>query len=175
MAANFAYGFYLSEVTFAGLNFKHLTSKICDESSTGWAFDFGLQYRVKSKGLNLGVSVQNIGPKMRFIKEYSPLPLTLRTGIAYSIGSNILFLFDVTRYLYDRRTVFSIGTEYVIFDSFFVRAGYNNNFSNCNDLIKCVDFKSGFGIRLKNFNFDYALSPFGDISKVHILSIGARF
>ncbi|MDQ3022211.1 MAG: PorV/PorQ family protein [Bacteroidota bacterium] len=49
-----------------GTTVKVIYEKISRESSTGIAFDFGLNYDVIGSGLRFGVALRNIGPSMSF-------------------------------------------------------------------------------------------------------------
>jgi hypothetical protein len=56
---------FTDRVTF-GLNGNLVTEKILQESATGVAFDFGVQYLTGWRGLKLGVVMKNFGPSMTF-------------------------------------------------------------------------------------------------------------
>jgi len=58
----------LTDAITVGFSVKLISEKIDRVSSSGFAFDFGVQYQgvVGVKGLNLGLSVLNVGPQMQF-------------------------------------------------------------------------------------------------------------
>jgi len=175
-AINLAYARQITARSGVGLNFKYITSRIAGESASGWAVDAGWQYRMPVKGLGLGFSVQNLGPKMKFLDEGSALPLTASAGAGYSLLDNVLLSLDVSRQVNEKKTVFSFGSEYAVFNSLFMRAGYLASSTTGGSGITDVGgFKAGFGLKLKGFNLDYAVTPFGDIGKAHRLSLGAGF
>ena len=175
-AINLAYGRPLTARASLGLNFKYITSRIAGESANGWAVDAGWQYKMPVKGLSLGFAAQNIGPKIKFLEEGSSLPLTARAGAGYMLLDNVLLSFDVGRQINESKTVFSFGSEYAVFNSFFMRAGYlGNATAGGSGLADAGGFKAGFGLKLKGFNLDYAVTPFGDIGKAHRISLGAGF
>ena len=124
----------------------------------------------------MGFEVKNIGNKMRFMDEGSALPLTARAGMGYMVLDNVLLSFDVNRQINEKKTVFSFGSEYAVFNSFSMRAGYlKDAVSGGGGLMDAGGFKAGLGFKLKSFNLDYAVTPFGDIGKAHRLSLGAGF
>lgn len=175
-AINLAYARQITAMSGVGLNFKYITSRIAGESADGWAVDAGWQYRTPVKGLGLGFAVQNLGPKMQFLDEGSALPLTASAGAGYSLLDNVLLSLDVSRQVNEKKTVFSFGSEYAVFNSLFMRAGYLASSTTGGSGITDVGgFKAGFGLKLKGFNLDYAVTPFGDIGKAHRLSLGAGF
>ncbi len=49
-----------------GTTVKLISEKIDRVSSTGYAFDFGLQYIAGKSGLSFGIALKNLGPSMRF-------------------------------------------------------------------------------------------------------------
>jgi long-subunit fatty acid transport protein len=49
-----------------GTTAKVISERITNESATGFALDFGLQYLVGTTGLKFGVAMKNVGPSMRF-------------------------------------------------------------------------------------------------------------
>jgi hypothetical protein len=63
-----SYARALTDAITVGFGLKLISEKIDRVSSSGFAFDFGVQYDgvVGVKGLNLGLAVKNIGPQMTF-------------------------------------------------------------------------------------------------------------
>lgn len=62
------YARQLTEAISVGFTTKLVSEQIARVSSTGIAFDFGVQYSglINVKGLHLGVAIKNIGPAMKF-------------------------------------------------------------------------------------------------------------
>jgi long-subunit fatty acid transport protein len=175
-AVNLAYARPITARAGLGLNFKYITSRIAGESAKGWAVDAGWQYRTPVKGLDLGFAVQNLGPKMKFLDEGSSLPLTARAGAGYALPANILLSLDISRQVNEKKTVISFGSEYAVFNSLFMRAGYlASAAAGGSGLADAGGFKAGFGFKLRNFDLDYAVTPFGDIGRAHRISLGAGF
>ncbi len=175
-AVNLAYARPLTGRAALGLNFKYITSRIAGETANGWAVDAGWQYEMPVKGLGLGFAVQNLGPKLKFLDEGSALPLTASAGAGYMLLDNVLLSLDVSRQVSEKSAVFSLGSEYAVFNSVFMRAGYlTSAASGGSGLADTGAFKAGFGLKLKGFNLDYAVTPFGDIGKAHRISLGAGF
>ena len=54
--------------------------------AAGYAADLGALWHTPLKGLNLGVSLQNLGPDVKFEEEGDPLPQTIRFGAAYGFN-----------------------------------------------------------------------------------------
>lgn len=174
-AINLAYARTLTARAGLGFNFKYITSRIAGESANGWAVDVGWQYKMPIKDLSMGFAAQNLGPKLKFMDEGSALPLTARAGAGYMLLDNVLLSFDISRQINEKKNVFSIGSEYAVFNSLFIRAGYLGSAIPGGNLADTGGFKTGFGLKLKGFNLDYAVAPFGDIGKAHRISLGAGF
>lgn len=174
-AVNLAYARPVTAWSGLGLNFKYITSRIAGETANGWAVDAGWQYKMPVKGLGLGFAVQNLGPRMKFLDEGSSLPLTARAGAGYMLLDNVLFSLDLSRQVNEKKTVFSFGSEYAVFNSLFLRAGYLASAVSGGSIADAGGLKAGFGFILRNFNLDYAVTPFGDIGRAHRISLGAGF
>lgn len=88
-----------------GTTVKLISEKIDRVSSTGFAFDFGLQYIAGKSGLSFGIALKNLGPSMTFdgpgldrnfseggistvrrvnLQDFD-LPTTLEIGLAYHV------------------------------------------------------------------------------------------
>ena len=167
-----AYGRAISRRSGLGLNFKYITSRIADESAAGWAVDAGWRCATRVNGLSLGFAVQNLGPKLKYIDEGDALPLTARAGFGLRLMDNVLLAFDVDRRVHEGRTVVSLGSEFAAFNSLSLRAGYMRG---GNGLDGANVFKTGFGLKARGFNLDYAVVPFGDIGKSHRVTLGMAF
>lgn len=165
-----------------GINLKYIYEKIEVEQAKGIAFDLGLLYQTKIKNLNLGFTVQNLGPKMKFIDEPFSLPLTLTAGIAYTYyGLNLAC--DIRWQPIEERTNISLGTEYWPFKVFALRAGYLTRLLTSNlkfvprdeNLGKFYGLGAGFGFRLGSVGIDYSFVPYGDLGDTHRFSFSTKF
>lgn len=95
-----------------GANVKYFNSELAEFKTDAFIFDLGLLYRTPRysflkpvKGLldyiifSGGLSITNMGNAIVFISEETPLPQTVRAGIAANIGSH-------------RGIQFSVGSDY---------------------------------------------------------------
>ncbi len=84
-----------------GLNLKYLHSKLAQYNASSIMFDAGVAYRtrrfeLKQAGFGFmrwgffafGASITNIGQDLTYISIATPLPQTLRTGLAFYAGSH---------------------------------------------------------------------------------------
>jgi len=183
MAVTFSYSKQLivnSIQVGVGVNMKIIQQKIETEQATGFAFDIGILSRLFSQDgpFSAGLSIQNIGPQMKFISEGYNLPLTVTTGLGYNIGGITVGL-DVKQQVYENRTIVSFGTEFLPISSLALRAGYLMNAVNSKQLIpnkeEATGLGAGFGIKLFGTQTDYSFVPYGVLGNAHRVSFSAKF
>lgn len=129
-----------------------------------WAVDISALYHTPIRGLNLGASLQNIGPSIQYAQSGNkdPLPRTLRLGIAYKLfdteTNKLNFLADITKVVVNwsgdlkkenEDTWKSIGMEYTYFNLLTGRIGYFRDSSG-----KRIGLTYGGGVQFKNLIFD---------------------
>jgi hypothetical protein len=147
----------ISERLAAGVNLRYVHEKIYIESGSGYAADLGLLYSSPVKGLDVGLSVQNLGSTTVLEHEKLDLPETVRVGAGYllPLGQGpvrALLAVDYVNVL-DKDSYVNAGVEIWPLSMLAMRAGYASNHSN-------RDFGMGFGLVFKDLNLDYAYVPF---------------
>jgi len=161
-----------------GVNTKLIRQQIETEQSFGIAFDLGfltfVSLPVVRHPISIGFSLQNIGQKMKFIKEEYNLPLTTSLGLGYRIGM-INFALDLKYRLYEGKTIFSFGTEYFPTKFLSLRLGYTNK-DITGQNYNLLGFCGGFGIKLFNkYQIDYSFLPYGVLGDTHKFSCSLKF
>ena len=146
-------------------------------------FDFGMYYNTGFHSVQIGASVQNFGPDIKYAKDKSPAPMLFRVGVAGDLlGANSLLVessshrlgiaFDIFQSNdYDQQQHF--GLEYEFANTIALRAGYKNNYD-----IEGLTF--GFGVKQNlgslRISFDYGYgaigSAVGSFGNVHRISLG---
>jgi len=154
-----------------GTNLKYIHQKIADASGIGFAGDIGLIYKL-TNSINLALVVQNIGPKIKFVKEGFSLPLMLKTGIAYK-NKGITLSLDANKSI-DNDPLICLGVESRIGNIIALRIGYRYQVKDQKlDLYESapVGLTAGFGLGFGNTYFlDYAYVPYGDLGDTHRVS-----
>ena len=79
LIAGISYSKVITDRVSIGMNGKIISESVMDVGATGFALDFGVQYRFDNN-LSIGATVMNIGTNM----EYSGSNLQVRTGIPNS-------------------------------------------------------------------------------------------
>lgn len=169
MSANLAYGLKLTKKDSFGLNLKYIEENIEEIKSTAYAVDLGYQ-RLINNELSLGLSVKNLGSKIKYVEEILNLPLTITAGMAYRIGM-VNMEMDLINNVYDNATSFSFGTEFAPFEIISFRGGYLFATGNSNkDTVGNIT--GGVGLKLgKDNRIDYAFTPFADLNNTHKISL----
>lgn len=151
--------------------------------ANGLIFDFGLNYNTGFHTVRLAASMQNFGADVRYAAEKSPLPLSLRIGIAAdAIGNNALLVPDEENRLTVEFDLFQpndyaqqahVGMEYEYAGMFAFRMGYKFNYD-------ADGFTAGVGVQQTyselRFSFDYSFGAMGyNLGSVHRISLGVAF
>jgi hypothetical protein len=153
----------------AGVTAKLIYEKIDFESATGWAVDVGIIHQSMIKGLTLGASMLNFGPKAKFVQEKFYPPFQLRGGAAYRydaawLQGDVIVATDAV-FPNDGDAKLHLGMEYTYRRLLSVRAGYKSNYEMQGATL-------GFGVVYRTLRFDYAYMPIDDVfGDVHRFSI----
>ncbi len=149
-----------------GINLKTYSSKLLGEyKANAYALDLGILLKI-IKGLKAGVSLQNIGTKIKYLEENDPLPITGRIGLSYQEKYLDNYFLVVTDYIYRyQESAFqNLGIEYGWGELLIFRAGYSSGYES-NRL------SLGVGLRRNLFQFDYAYTLTGSFQPVHSISL----
>jgi len=153
----FAYSYTFENKISVGVLFRGISESIADISAFGFAIDSGVQYTNES--FRIGVSLRNIGSKMRYggegfaVQRPTPngedyqitydtrtagfeLPSMLNIGVSYNLvfGSsslNLIGSFTSNSFSQDQ---IGGGMEYSLNDMFMLRAGYKYEFGSENEV-----------------------------------------
>ena len=169
-----------------GVNVKFIQQKIENETAQGIAVDIGQLYQTPLKIVSVGLAVQNIGPKMKFIEESFSLPLTISAGVGIKALGILTLGVDVKQQVVDNRTYLSLGGEYMPLPVVAFRAGYLVKLNKTSGETGTVAGVSsglgglnglgvGIGFNLGITAVDYAFMPYGDLGNTHRLSLRVRF
>lgn len=149
-----------------GINTKMFYEKIFVDEALGWGIDFGGGVRMTPKW-TWGIVLQNVGKTGKLAKASIPLPMTFRTGSAFSFSTpwfDGLFLTDLVKEK-DSKWHWHLGVEWEKWKSVFFRWGYQSGY----DLYQ---MSTGFGIQWRKYRIDYAYVPmkksFGNQSRISI-------
>jgi hypothetical protein len=167
-----SYGRRFTRSLEAGATAKILYEKIESFSTTGFAVDLGARYRTPLRGLTIAGTATNMGPAMKFEEDEFLLPFNVRFGAAWRTRALLegLILAADLRFPNDSDTKGNIGAELQLHPMIALRGGMKLNYDE-------EMGTAGVGIRYRDYEFDYAYSPFSDESQLgdgHRFSIGWR-
>jgi hypothetical protein len=164
-----SYGRQISSAFSLGAGIKGIGEKLDNVSASGFAGDFGAQYRTGNIGA--GLSVMNIGPKMKYATASSSLPTRADAAISYAPwGSNLNLLVGLT-IPFQGNAGFKTGLEYTYADLLTLRTGYNTE--NRGNSESGMSFGAGFNIF--NNSLDYAYNVNSLLGGTHQISFVLRF
>ena len=149
----------------------------------GVIFDFGLNYNTGFRTVRIAASMQNFGANVRYASEASPVPISLRVGIAAdAIGNNALFLpsddsrltlaFDLFQ-PNDYAQQAHLGVEYVYANVIALRMGYKFNY-DADGYTAGVGVQQTFAEMQLTFDYSYGALSY-NLGNVHRISLGVGF
>ncbi|MEW5692276.1 MAG: PorV/PorQ family protein [Candidatus Hydrogenedentota bacterium] len=171
IAATFSYAYLLNERLGLGINGKYIREVLFHHSASTLAADVGVLFKTPFRGLNLGLSIQHLGGKLKFIQVSDPLPANIRFGISYKIFKDqALITVDTFKYRNEDPDG-CIGFEWNFKNLLQLRAGYRFT----SDLEPSDAITAGLGISYKDLSFDYAYVPYGELGNTHRFSGNFKF
>lgn len=160
----------------AGATAKYLSERIFESSSSGYAFDVGVQAGFLNETVLLGAALQNVGQMNELNVVETELPRTLRAGAAAfpfriqaADDSAILIVGvsgEVSHLFPNDETRLHGGLSAEVLELITFRGGYITN-----DTLR--DVTLGGGLHYGAFVFDYAYLPFetGFEGPGHVLTL----
>lgn len=192
MILGLTYSKVITDRISVGTNFKLINESIENTTATGFAIDFGVQYRFDSQ-ISIGAALKNIGPNMRYsgaelqqktavngtlpgsptgtfegVSESFAIPSYFELSASYNLGvdeqNNLLVggTFTANNAMEDG---LNLGLEYGFMKMFFLRGGYDLALAGSDDSI--YGFTAGAGVDYKigdgiGIAFDYAFRDVKD-------------
>jgi len=105
---NFGYAKLFTKNVSGGLNFKLVSESISNLSATGIAFDAGIKYVMDNERLKIGITLKNLGPKMKYSGD------GLSTEVSY-VSTEKNATLDQRSQPYEVPSLLNMGTSYDIF------------------------------------------------------------
>ncbi|MCE1163961.1 MAG: PorV/PorQ family protein [Bacteroidetes bacterium] len=153
-----------------GATIKMLYEKIYIDEASGYAFDFGANYKIND--VSFAMVLSNLGSMNALYTTETKLPAALRFGASYVIRkSNFTFTGALDGFkVLDGGTLHThMGAEAGYKDFIFLRAGYQTGYEN-------KSFSAGLGLKYKTLYLDYAFQPYTiGFSSGNSLSLGFNF
>lgn len=159
----------------AGINLKFIRETIDSTSGQSFAGDIGFLAVGWIEDIDLGLSVQNIGTKIKLSDQSNALPLNGRLGISIKVSPGVLSVIDLNIPA-DNNMRLSGGVEYLALDIFAFRIGYSFMFG-VQDQYKSAwaGLTAGLGINIDRDSVNYTFAPYGNLGQAHRIEIGIKF
>ena len=205
IALGISYAINITQDFSIGFTGKYINQNIWHMNASSLAFDAGVRYSTPFEGLELGMSISNIGGKMKYAGEdnfiyydfnadehgnndkiYADiqmdgwvLPLLFRVGVSYKLSLSKIHGLTISAdalHPSDYNESLSTGFEYSFRDRFFLRAGYKSLFK--------LESEEGLtaGVGLVYFltdylpvRVDYAFADYGRLKEIHRFAIEVGF
>ncbi len=163
---------YQIDKFYVGATIKYLYENIYVDESTGYAFDFGINYEKFYDNFSFGMVIKNIGSVNELKNLKTKLPIDFQFGFSYKYTFDDFELNPIIgyqNYLNDKSTHFHFGTEINYNKTVSLRLGYVSNYESKN-------ITTGLGLVYKKLNIDYAFIPIKyGLGDNHILTIIYNF
>jgi hypothetical protein len=183
IAAGVSYARQITDKLSVGGNVRYMRQTIAELSMSNWSVDFGTLYHTGFRSLRIAVTARNFGPDSRFggwSEEYQTesdnvrLPLDFRAGVAmdfldYEQSPHLLTVIVEGDHPNDGKEKFHLGISYCFDNTFFLRGGYKFNYD-----VQQFTFGAGISHPIGNTvaTINYAYVDFGELTRVHMISLG---
>lgn len=207
VAGTVSYGYdVIPEKLGVGASFKIIYSYLgpgtgqsdTEGSARSFAFDLGAKYKDWIiPGFDASLVLQNIGPNVTYVNQAQsdPLPMTIRTGLAYTAFDNpinrLIVSAEASKILANEdpvisrlvtgfdpfdETIYAAGAEYKYLDLISLRSGFfHDKAGNISGPSFGVGVQYTFAEQYK-FNVDFAMITGGDLVDYNkFVSIGLEF
>jgi opacity protein-like surface antigen len=186
ITAGLTYSKIITDRVSIGINTKIISESFMNVSATGFALDFGAQYKFNSN-LSLGATIKNIGTNMTYdgsdlqvrttlplsqpgtsnaaysvVAESFQIPSFFELSLNYLVGideQNMLGIASTFRNNNALEDQMKLGLEYGFQNTFFVRGGYDLMLENMDNNIYGLTLGAGVDYKMSDnlsLQFDYA-------------------
>ncbi|MFA6091629.1 MAG: PorV/PorQ family protein [Elusimicrobiota bacterium] len=177
-----AYARSFGKVLHVGAGAQMISSQLADHNARTSSFDAGMIYEPPITGLRLAAALLHAGAGMRFVEESSPLPRTLKVGVAYTPlrmvrNRHVLTICTDVEDSEDRGLNGAFGLEYESHHMVALRFGWRG----IQDA--GLGLSAGLGVffndeglgRLPELRFDYTFVDMGGLTQAHRIGVTLRF
>lgn len=163
-----------------GVVLKALYERIQDFSTDAYAADAGIQVRIPSRRLGLGVVVQHAGAtRSGFAGDArAPLPVSLRAGLHFTPEHLPLLISADIEKPRAQDVAGHLGGEFNIRDLVFLRAGYATSGRDLrveSSDTPLMGAAAGLGVQMRGYRLDYAYTPALRLGDIHRVSLTFQF
>ncbi len=181
IGGNISYGTVINKELSLGLTVKIFNESIDTEGAFGFAADLGGIYKLPINGLQMGINIQNLGPKFGFGEAFL-LPIMFRIGASYTGIRNLMINLDYVQPI-ETYGMIAAGIEYWYRDLIVLRLGYqyqgmfdiNHYCENVSEPSILAGFVIGAGLKIDIYSIDYAYRKYGVLESTHRIGLSVKF
>lgn len=166
-----AFSSYLFSNLSLGATLKGIQEKLENKTAQCLALDIGTCYQYRR--LSLGLVVRNLGNSLRFNQKGSSLPAGFSAGAAVRTFDNLIMTTDID-FPASGGPALKQGVEYNLSGQMFLRTGYEYKDIGVEGQGSTTPTFGG-GLRISDFEFDYAFSRYKLMGDIHTFSFVYRF
>lgn len=151
-AAGVSYAFL--DCLSAGVALRYAGSSLSPDAKANiFGADLGLFFSMNS--VRAGLSVNNLGTKVKYSEKAYPQPMLLKAGAGYDLtmGTSVLSFDAEADILFAGGVMAGVGCEYSFRDMVFARAGYH--YGNSANVVPSHG-AAGLGLKIVGINLDVA-------------------
>lgn len=159
---------------FVGITGKFIRSTLVEQySDNALTTDAGYLVNSPEVGVTFGLAALNVGGQLKYKDTADPLPLTVRSGLAYQgapgAGQTVTLASDAEYLANEQIWHVNTGLEYFLAKTYGFRIGYQF-------MQDAVGLAAGFGFRWKSrILLDYAWVSSDGLSDSHRFTVSYRF
>lgn len=174
----FSYARALGESLSVGGGITLIRQSLDGHSASGMAGNLGIQWMPADRPLSLGASLRNMGSEIKFEEEGDPLPSVAAVGLGYRVMEGRLRLSADLRAPQNDDMSAGAGLELMkplpsLGMSTAFRLGYNTASTGPTDGL--VGVTGGLGVTWRNWGFDLAWAPYGDLGQTFRYALLVKF
>ena len=172
IAAGFSYA--IIDCLSAGVTLRYADSRLAEEASAA-VFGADIAVYFEKNGISAGLSLNNLGTKVKYAETSYSQPMMLKVGAGYDLklGSSALDFDAEADVLFAGGVMAGAGCEYSFKDMVFARAGYH--FGNSANAVPSYA-SAGLGLKLFGAQLDFAYLFGSDVlSNSMCISLGYTF
>ncbi len=186
IAAGVSYARKITDRLSIGGSMRWMRQTIAGQEMNNWGLDVGTLYYTGYRTLRVAIVARNFGPDSRFggwSEEYQTesdavrMPLDLRAGLAMDFldekdSPHLLTVVVEGDHPNDGPEIFNVGASYSFDNTFSLRGGYKFNYDE-----QRFTFGAGISYPIAGVmnTINYAYVDFGDLTQVHMFSLGFSF
>lgn len=181
LAVALGFGSNITSKLALGAGIKTVSEKLDNKSATAVMLDLGLIYVFYTRydnaaPIKAAVSFRNIGPDAKFSDVGVSLPMEARLGLSSHTrhASNLWsrWSLELSRFFErgENTTLGKAGMEFTCAGLVNFGVGYRYQFRRLH-LGKLAGFSFGVGLETAILNFNYALSPYGEMGDSHYFTL----